>query len=82
MELGRLKQQVAALVPLSVCHLVMPMTRVVATVGGAGRGRPALTISARHNPKTISARHKQKTKKQQKTTQKKNLFLFFNVFFF
>ena len=25
--------------------------RVVATVGGAGRGRPALTISARHNPK-------------------------------
>ena len=24
---------------------------VVATVGGAGRGSPALTISARHNPK-------------------------------
>ena len=27
------------------------VARVVATVGGAGRGRPALTISARHNQK-------------------------------
>ena len=30
---------------------ICPGSRVVATVGGAGWGRPALTISARHNPK-------------------------------
>ena len=32
-------------------YILMNQSRVVATVGGAGRGRPALTISARHNPK-------------------------------
>ena len=33
------------------CGTYIHVHRVVATVGGAGRGRPALTISARHNNK-------------------------------
>ena len=41
--------------------------RVVATVGGTGRGRPALTISARHNPKNNDFR----------PALKKNFFFFF-----
>ena len=39
------------------CHLCTSI-RVLAMPGGAGRGRPPLTISARHKKKkTISARH-------------------------
>ena len=43
--------------------------RVVATVGGAGRGRPPLTISARH-------------KKKKKNSARHNFFFFFLFFFF
>ena len=53
---------------------MMSVFRVVATVGGAGRGRPPLTISARHQ--------KKKKKIPPGTKEKKKRFFFFFFFFF